>query len=121
MPLFFLVHVFLNVSNKPTYSSKLRVQTKCYEHEEEQDGPQWRYRKFGQGIRVSNENQSKPLKWAGEQAYSHFVVKLISLSVILKSEYHLTWFQKTCSTHPSTILKVIVIHPDFMSTLEVNN
>lgn len=59
---FFYVYVFLNVSNKPTYSSKLRVQTKSYEHEEEQDGPQWRYGEFGKGIRVSNERQSKPLK-----------------------------------------------------------
>lgn len=77
-----VLYLVLNISKKPTYSSKLRVQTKCYEHEEEKDGPQWRYGKFGQGIRVSNESQSKPFKWAGKQTYSHCLVIFISQSII---------------------------------------
>lgn len=83
---FFCLFVYLNVSNKPTYQSKLRVQTKSYEHEEEQDGPQRRYRKFGKNIRVSNEGQSKLLKCGGKQTYSYFLVIPISQSMIQKCD-----------------------------------
>ena len=45
----------------------LAVQTDGKQHEEEEDGPQWRDGEFGHSLGVGHEGEPRPYKFTGSQ------------------------------------------------------
>lgn len=88
-----------------TYSCKLRVQANGQKHEEEQNRPQWRNRKLGQSIWISNECQAKSCtktkksKIRGHLAVFHIFTKNAHVMCLSDLPSPLHW-QAFCRCEP---------------------